>query len=48
MRPNNELLSVFRARPSNAGQYTCTLASSDGTIVSAVVNLRIRRKLKTN
>ena len=46
MRSNQELLQIIRVKPSDAGAYTCTLSSSDGTHQNIVINLRVRGKHK--
>ncbi|CAF0767900.1 unnamed protein product [Brachionus calyciflorus] len=42
IRPNQERLQIIKVKPTDAGQYTCIVSSSDGTTQIAVVNLRVR------
>lgn len=44
IRPNNEVLQVIKAKPSDSGEYTCTVVSSDGVLSSAVAYIRVKRK----
>ena len=47
MRSSQELLQIVRAKSSDAGAYTCTLSSSDGTHQNIVINLKIRGNFKS-
>ncbi len=42
VRPNQEQLQIIKFKPSNAGQYTCSLSSRDGTLELVVVNLIVK------
>ena len=41
-RPNQETLQIIRFKPSDAGKYTCSLSSSDGTYQTIVVTIKVR------
>lgn len=42
IRPNGERLQIVKVKPADAGQYTCTVSSSDGSQQNLVVNIRVR------
>ena len=42
IRPNQEVLKIIRVKESDAGQYTCTVSSSDGSYQTIVINLIVK------
>ncbi len=42
IRPNQEVLKIIRVKDSDAGQYTCTVSSSDGSYQTIVINLIVK------